>query len=264
MSSLSCRVATAQCELDDALRIRYRVFGEEMRMLGPKRPRAPREADCFDTLRTTSHVVVYSGAEPVATARLLTPNAEVAAFADTLVGLDIEKKLDLSELVAPGRVFAETTRYCVTRSHRNSAVLRLQAGLYRESRRRGVTHWIAAANMETDSQEEADLYFLAAARQGWVSDGFRVRTREFPPPPAEPLAARLTAEQRTQAREGHLTALRMPSVLSLFADKLGARFIAPPHFDPAFNRFTVPLVAALDDIPRRTLKLFESLDADAA
>ncbi|NNB97040.1 GNAT family N-acetyltransferase [Corallococcus exiguus] len=264
MSSLSCRVATAQRELDDALRIRYRVFGEEMRMLGPKRPRAPREADCFDTLRTTSHVVVYSGTEPVATARLLTPNAEVAAFADTLVGLDIEKKLDLSELVAPGRVFAETTRYCVTRSHRNSAVLRLQAGLYRESRRRGVTHWIAAATMETDSQEEADLYFLAAARQGWVSDGFRVRTREFPPPPAEPLAARLTEEQRTQARQGHLAALRMPSVLSLFADKLGARFIAPPHFDPAFNRFTVPLVAALDDIPRRTLKLFDSLDADAA
>ncbi|RKI45292.1 GNAT family N-acetyltransferase [Corallococcus sp. AB004] len=264
MPSLSCRVATAQRELDDALRIRYRVFGEEMRMLGPKRPRAPRETDCFDTLRTTSHVVVYSGAEPVATARLLTPNAEVAAFADTLVGLDIEKKLDLSELVAPGRVFAETTRYCVTRSHRNSAVLRLQAGLYRESRRRGVTHWIAAANMETDSQEEADLYFLAAARQGWVSDGFRVRTREFPSPPAEPLAARLTAEQRTHARQGHLSALRMPSVLSLFADKLGARFIAPPHFDPAFNRFTVPLVAALDDIPRRTLKLFDSLDADAA
>ncbi|RKG70318.1 GNAT family N-acetyltransferase [Corallococcus sp. CA054B] len=264
MSSLSCRVATAQRELDDALRIRYRVFGEEMRMLGPKRPRAPREADCFDTLRSTSHVVVYAGAEPVATARLLTPNAEVAAFADTVMGLDIEKKLDLSELVAPGRVFAETTRYCVTRSYRNSAVLRLQAGLYRESRRRGVTHWIAAANMETDSQEEADLYFLAAARRGWVSDGFRVRTREFPPSPSEPLAARLTAEERAQAREGHLDALRMPPVLSLFADKMGARFIAPPHFDPAFNRFTVPLVAALDAIPQRTLNLFASLDADAA
>ncbi|NOK20956.1 GNAT family N-acetyltransferase [Corallococcus carmarthensis] len=264
MSSLSCRVATAQRELDDALRIRYRVFGEEMRMLGPKRPRAPREVDCFDTLRTTAHVVVYSGAEPVATARLLMPNAEVAAFADTVVGLDIEKKLDLSELVAPGRVFAETTRYCVTQRHRNSAVLRLQAGLYRESRKRGVTHWIAAANMETDSQEEADLYFIAAARRGWVSDTFRVRTREFPSPPPEPLAARLTAEQRAQARQGHLDTLRMPRILSLFADKMGARFIAPPHFDPAFNRFTVPLVAALDAIPERTLDLFASLDADAA
>ncbi|RKH57904.1 GNAT family N-acetyltransferase [Corallococcus aberystwythensis] len=261
MSSLSCRVATAQRELDDALRIRYRVFGEELRMLGPKRPRAPREADCFDTLRTTAHVVVYAGAEPVATARLLTPNAEVAAFADTAVGLDIEKKLDLSELVAPGRVFAETTRYCVTQRYRNSAVLRLQAGLYRESRRRGVTHWIAAANMETDSQEEADLYYQAAARRGWVSDSFRVRTREFPAPPAEPLAARLTEAQRAQAR---LDILRLPPVVSLFADKMGARFIGPPHFDPAFNRFTVPLVAALDAIPERTLNLFASLDADAA
>lgn len=264
MSSLSCRVATAQRDLDDALRVRYQVFGEELRMLGPKRPRAPREADCFDTLRTTAHVVVYASAEPVATTRLLTPNPEVAMFADTLVGLDIEKKLDLTELAAPGRVFAETTRYCVTRRYRNSAVLRLQAGLYRESRRRGVTHWIAAANMETDCQEEAALYFQAAERRGWVSDRFRARTREFPPPPLEPLAARLTAEQRAHARRGQLDTLRMPPVLSLFADKMGARFIGPPHFDPTFNRFTVPLVAALDEIPQKTLNLFDALDADAA
>ncbi|MBN8227499.1 GNAT family N-acetyltransferase [Corallococcus macrosporus] len=264
MSSWSCRVATAQRELDDALRVRYQVFGEEMRMLGPKRPRAPREADCFDTLRTTSHVVVYSGEEAVATARLLMPNAEVAAFADTLVGLDIEKKLDLSGIVAPGRVFAETTRYCATRGSPHSTALRLQAGLYRESRRRGVTHWIAAANMETDCPEEADLYFQAAAHQGWVSSEFRVRTREFPPPPTEPRAARLTAKQRAHARQGHLDALRMPRILSLFADKMGARFIGPPHFDPAFSRFTVPLVAALDAIPQRTLELFDELDADAA
>ncbi|WP_338282630.1 GNAT family N-acyltransferase [Corallococcus caeni] len=264
MSSWSCRVATAQRELDDALRVRYQVFGEEMRMLGPRRPRAPREADCFDTLRTTAHVVVYSDAEPVATARLLMPNAEVAAFADTLVGLDIEKKLDLSELLAPGRVFAETTRYCATQRSPHSTALRLQAGLYRESRRRGVTHWIAAANMETDSQEEADLYYQAAARRGWVSERFRVRTREFPPPPTQPLAPRLTPEQRARARQGQLESLRMPRIVSLFADKMGARFIGPPHFDPAFNRFTVPLVAALDAIPQRTLDLFAALDADAA
>ncbi len=233
-------------------------------MLGPRRPRAPREADCFDTLRTTAHVVVYADGEPVATARLLTPNAEVAAFADTVVGLDIEKKLDLSEMVAPDRVFAETTRYCASHGSPFKATLELQAGLYRESRKRGVTHWIAAANMETDSQEEADLYYLAASRRGWVTDAFRVRTRDFPPPPVEPLAPRLTPEQRARARQGHLQALRMPSILSLFADKMGARFIAPPHFDPTFNRFTVPLVAALDAIPPRTLKLFDSLDADAA
>ena len=264
MSSLSCRVATAQRELDDALRVRYQVFGEELRMLGPKRPRAPREADCFDTLRTTAHVVVYAAGEPVATVRLLTPNAEVAAFADTVVGLDIEKKLDLSRLVVPGRVFAETTRYCAIQGSPRKAVLKLQAGLYRASLERGVTHWIAAANMETDSQEEADLYYLAAARRGWVTDAFRVRTRDFPPPPAEPLAPRLTPEQRARARQGHLKALRMPRIVSLFAEKLGARFIAPPHFDPTFNRFTVPLVAALEAIPPATLRLFASLDADAA
>ncbi|RKH18702.1 GNAT family N-acetyltransferase [Corallococcus praedator] len=264
MPSLNCRVADTQRELDDALRVRWEVFGVELRMLGDKKPQAPREANCFDTLPTTAHVVVYSGEEAVATARLLLPNAEVAASAGSLLGLDIERKLDLSEIAAPGRVFAETTRYCVRRDWRNSAVLRLQACLYRESRRRGVTHWIAAANMETDSVEEASLIYRAAARRGWVSDRFHVRTREFPPPPREPVAMRLGPTELERARHGALDGLKMPPVLSLFADKMGARFIGPPHYDTAFHRFTVPLVAALDEIPRRTLSLFDSLDADAA
>jgi L-ornithine Nalpha-acyltransferase len=257
MSSLSCRVATAPHELDDALRVRYQVFGQEARMLGPQRPRAPREVDCFDTLRTTVHIVVYVDDQPVATTRLLTPNREVAAFADTLLGLDIEKKLDLSEVVSPDRVFAETTRYCIAQEHRHhrGVLLGLQSALYRESRRRGVTHWIAAATMETDSQEEADHYFQVAARLGLVSERFRVRTREWPPPPKEPLSPRLDAKR--VGRTPHL-----PPVMSLFANKMGARFIEAPHFDPAFHRFTVPLVAALDEIPQATLDLF-ALDADA-
>ncbi|MCY1041210.1 GNAT family N-acetyltransferase [Corallococcus sp. bb12-1] len=264
MSSWNCRVADTQRELDDALRVRWEVFGVEMRMLGDKKPQAPREANCFDTLPTTAHVVVYSDQEAVATARLLLPNAEVASSAGSLMGLDIERKLDLSELAAPGRVFAETTRYCARQKWRKRSVLHLQACLYRESLRRGVTHWIAAANMETDSAEEASLIYRAAARRGWVSERFRVRTLEFPTPPYPPVAMRLGPTQLERARQGELDDLKMPPVLSLFADKMGARFIGPPHYDTAFHRFTVPLVAALDEIPQGTLRLFDTLDADAA
>ena len=265
MTPLSSRVADTQRELDDALRLRREVFGDELRMLGDEKPHAPREANCFDTLPTTTHVLVYSGEQAVATSRLLLPNTEVATFAGSLLGLDIERKLDLSQLAAPGRVFAETTRYCVCRHNRNGAVMpRLQTELYRESRRRGVTHWIAAANMETDSPEEADLLYLAAARKGWVSDRYPVRTREFPTPPPAPVAPFLKPPELERARKGELDGLRMPRVLSLFADKLGARFIGPPHYDKAFHRFTVPLVAALDEIPQGTLRLFARLDADAA
>ena len=52
----------------------------------------------------------------------------------------------------------------------------------------------------------------------------------------------------------------MPRVLSLFALKMGARFIAEPLYDADFHRFSLPLIAALDEIPAMTLVRFNTLD----
>ena len=130
MTPLSVRVATTQRELDDALRIRWTVFGAELGLLGSTPPSAPREVNCFDTLDTTVHVVVYAGAEPVATSRLLLPNPEVARACGGWLGIDLERKLDLSHVGGPGLVFAESTRLCIVKAWRHSeAVLWLLAGL---------------------------------------------------------------------------------------------------------------------------------------
>lgn len=263
MTPLYCLVATTQRQLDDALRVRWAVFGEELRLLDGLPP-APREVDCFDTLETTVHLVVYADSQPVATSRLLLPNPEVAQSAGGLFGIALEQKLDLTGLRGADLRLAESTRFCIRKEWRHSAVLvRLQAGLYEESRRLGVTHWIASANTETDSAEDAALVSQVAARRDWVSHHWRVCSREHAVPPATPTAPLYTAAERARARVGQLEGLKMPRPLALFADKMGARFISEPLYDAHFRRFSMPLIAALDELPASTLALFAALDAGA-
>jgi L-ornithine Nalpha-acyltransferase len=256
MKALCCRAATTLRQLDDALRIRFSVFGSELGLLPEPRPPAPREVNCFDSLESTVHLIVYAGETPVATTRLLLPNAEVARANHGRLGIDLEQKVDLSCVGGPGFVFAETTRFCILRDWRNSEVLvHLQAGLYRESLRRGVTHWLGSTNTETDSAEDALLAFQIAAHQGLVSPRWKAWPRPGTSRPGTPSAPYYTPTQRAQARQGQFEGLRIPRTLSLFARKMGARFISEPIYDAGFHRFSMPLAAALEDIPRSTLAL---------
>lgn len=264
MLPLSCLVATTQRQLDDALRVRWNVFGEELRLLGGALPPVPREVDCFDTLSTTVHLVVYAGSKPVATSRLLLPNAEVSLLTGRKLGIALEQKLDVSSVEGPGLSLAESTRFCILKEWRHSEVLvRLQAGLYQESRRLGVSHWIASANTETDCAEDAELVFQVAAAHGLVSPHWRVRTLACHASPELPEAPLYTPLQRARAHQGQFEGLRLPRTLALFSRKMGARFMGTPLYETGFRRFSMPLIAALDDIPATTLALFNALDSDA-
>lgn len=260
MTILSCRVANTQRQLDDALRIRWAVFGAELGLLSSTAATTLREVNCFDTLETTVHLVVYADDMPVATSRLLLPNPEVARAMRGCLGIDLERRLELSSVAGPGLVFAESTRLCVLKEWRHSeALLWLQAGIYAESRRRGVTHWIASANMETDCAEDARFIYQVVEHQGLMSQRWRARAHAPPVPPASSSAPHFTPEERALARQGRFEGLKLPRVLALLARRMGARFIAEPLYDSGFNRFSLPLVAALDEVPASTLALFDAL-----
>ncbi len=248
--TLHCEVASTQKQLDDALRVRWAVFGEELGLVAGPRPAAPREISPFDTLETTSHVIVYADRRPVATGRLLLPNSEVAAASGGRLGIDLETKYDLSSLDLPAHSLAESTRFCILKAWRGSeAVMHLMAGLYQESLRHGVTHWVAAANMETDSLEDARIAFRIAAHRDLVSTQWQVKHRAHALPPEQPLAPLYTPEARQRAHQGQLDGLRLPRTLSLFARMTGRRPIGPPLYVPHFRRHSLPLVAPLDSFP---------------
>ncbi|AKQ66800.1 hypothetical protein A176_003712 [Myxococcus hansupus] len=257
----SWRVASTQRELDDVARIRWAVFGGELGLLSEQSALTRREVTCVDTLDTTVHVLVYAGDEPVATMRVALPNAEVAANLGGKVGLEMEQRVDLSGLLQPGRVFAEPSRFCVLPKWRRSeAVTWLQAGMFAESRRRGVTHWIASANLETDSPVDAHLSWQVAARRGWVSPHWRVAVSDPQQAPVQSRSPYYTPEERAQAARGLLDALRLPRAPALFARTMGARFIAEPLYDTYFQWFTLPLVMALDEVPAESVTRFRTLE----
>jgi hypothetical protein len=147
MTAFHCVSATTQRELDDALRVRWAVSGAALPQAA--HPGVPREIDCFDTLETTLHFVVYADGEPVAATRLLLPNAEVAQAHGHWLGLSLEQQVSLSGLGRPGMRVAELSPSWVLPAWRNSEALPLlHAALYQESGRLGVTHWIAAGPIQ--------------------------------------------------------------------------------------------------------------------
>lgn len=248
MQIYRCVIAKTEREIMDAQRVRAAVYIEEEALLPASAGVAGREIDDLDYLDTTVHFLVYSGSEPVGTVRLL--RAGVARADGKSLGLDIESKIDLGSLAAPGIVAGEVTRFCVLRRYRRTGVTAaLFAGLREESARLGITHWVAGANMETDCPEDAVLAYRLAFAKNLVSPRFSAEPRDRELPKSPRRRPYYTDEHRRRAMTGDLSGIELPRTLSLFAAGMGARFIGPPLFDAHFDIFALPLVAALADIP---------------
>jgi putative hemolysin len=240
VSLLRCVRASTPHEIGDAQRVRYRVYVEEERLLSARAGHEGREIDERDDDRTAVHFVAYDADEPVGTVRLLTPRPDP----ELRLGLELESTFALAA-TGPGIVPAEVTRYCVTRSHRGTRVAAMLHALLRaESGRRGITHWFAAANMQTDSPEDAALVYELVRRRRLVDQVFAATPRA---PATTPRSQRLrcyTNEERRRAGRGDDAALALPRPVALFAARMGARYIGPPAYDAYFGVFALPLVAS--------------------
>jgi hypothetical protein len=247
MQDFRCVIARTAGEIAEAQRLRWRVFGEEEGLLAGSSCVAGREVDSGDDDDRMTHFIVYAGREPAGTIRLLEANEEEEERADTgLIGLHLESKFDLGALAAPGVVPAEVTRFCLLRRYRRSrAAGALFSALCAESACRGITHWVAAANMETDVAEDAALAYRAIRERNLVSERFRIEPRSFASPASLGRRPYYSEEQRRLAGESNGRAVDPPRTLMLFARGMGARYAGPPVYDAYFGVFALPLVATL-------------------
>ena len=232
-------------EVADAQRVRWRVYGDEEGLLPPSAEQGGREIDAHDNDGSAVHLVVYAGEEPVGTVRLLLPRASGRAPGLGRLGLDLEARFDVRTSLADV-VAAEVTRFCVVRRFRcTSAAKMLHDGLRAESRRRGITCWLAAANMETDCPEDAALAYRLVRRPQHDQSRLVGRAARFAGatelrPPT--LVHRRPASARRCLRTRRRSVA--PRTLALFATRMGARYIGPPAYDTDFNVFALPLVAS--------------------
>jgi hypothetical protein len=228
----------------EAQRLRWQVYGEEEALLPASIGAGGREIDARDDGEGSTHVLAYAGEEPAGTVRLVEPRGRL--------GLDIDAKVDLGALKAPGIMLAEVTRFCVLRQYRcTGATSALFSALHAESVRRGITHWVAGANMETDCAEDAALAYRVARAQRLVSEHLRAEPRVHTVAETPRRRPYYTEEQRARARGGDVAGLALPRTLSIFATRMGARFIGSPVYDAYFNVFALPLVAELAPTVKR-------------
>jgi predicted GNAT family N-acyltransferase len=249
----------AKDKIDDALTVRNVVFGEEEGLLsGP-------DEDEYDHLHSTRHLVIHDGSGPVATARLLFPNEQVAVARGMHFGVALEELFDLSPIAASGLRLAESGRVAVMRQHRKRAVTgMLLAGIYSVSRRASVDVWVAAANGQTAAASEAGLIHQVAVARN-LDGPWRVTTREPSSPPADSSTTFLEEKDWALVRQGELHKLNLPEVLSLFLLRMGARMMGDPVYLPGFDRFAFPISCVLEEIPLPTQKWLNALmtaDAD--
>lgn len=162
----------------DAQRVRNRVFVMEKGLLSHSSTVLGREVDAYDDLASTTHFIVYADGAPAATVRLLRPDPAVARTIGQPMGIDLASRYDLDPLDVAGVSLAEVSRMCVLPEHRGTDVLcELYLAMYRESLRAGLSHWVAAANTETDSIEDAMIVYGLLQREGLVSKPWRVSPR---------------------------------------------------------------------------------------
>jgi len=236
-------------QIEDAQRVRWQVYVNEEKLLSASTGMDGREIDDVDYLDTTLHLLVYDNREPVGTVRLLQRNAAVARTTGGALGLPLESKFDLGAFARPGIVPAEVTRYCVLRRYRHTGVTtELLSGLYAESVRRGITHWLAGANMTTDLPEDGMIAHHVAREMKLLSEQFQAELLDHQPPRTQRRRPFYTEEQRARGLRGDFGGLRLPRPLSLFAHRMAGRFIGTPVYDEYFNIHALPLVAVLEDV----------------
>lgn len=243
-------VARTPEQLADTERLRLKVYCEEERMLPNGAVSSEWHDNRHERTEQDLRLLVYAGREPVGTVRLNPARSSAGGASPggfhSGSGLGFESRFALTGFERPGFALAEVTGYCVLRRFRGTRVTAaLFAGLRNESLRLGLTHWIAAANMETDCVEDAALAYELIQARHLVSDVFGARARSVDAAPERATRFLYTPEERASARRGAVASLKLPRTLALFANRMGARFIGAPAYDRHFHVFAAPLAVTL-------------------
>lgn len=246
MSVITVTKAMSVADLDAAAKVRCAVFADEFAYLDSRDYPAGREVDGFDVLPTTVNFVGRVDGQTAGTVRLLFANPCVAARCNIRHGLSIERHLDLKRFRL-NMSLAEIPRSSVLKPFRRTGVMHhLYFAAYVECLRRGVTHWIAVGNTETDCAADAAVVMRLLEARGLWRKEFDAEPREVAAPAREPRYRLYTEAHHNEIRRGNLNAVPLPRTLELFA-KVGARYFGTPFYDAGFRMFAMPLILDMKD-----------------
>jgi putative hemolysin len=234
---LALTLARTQADVEDAQRLRYKVFAEEMgACIGAAQ--AGLDRDEFDPW--CDHLIVrdLDTLRAVGTYRILPPHR-----ADELGRLYSDAEFDLSRLAHLRPATIEVGRSCVHRDYRSGGtILLLWAGLARYMKTGGYRHLIgcASASLSDGGRQAARLRDEV---QRYLSEP---ELRVFP---------RLAFPH---ARIERATTCVMPPLIKGYL-RAGARVCGEPAWDPDFNTADFLLWLSLERLSSRYARHFDLL-----
>jgi putative hemolysin len=239
---LTLSTARSATDVEDAQRLRYKIFAEEMGA-SVGMPGASLDCDEFDSW--CDHLIVrdVDTLRVVGTYRILPPDRARAHGR-----LYSEAEFDLSRLAHLRPTAIEVGRSCVHWDYRTgSAILLLWAGLANYMRVGGYRHLIgcASASLADGGQQAARLRDEV---QSYLTDS---ELRVFPhlPFPHE--------------RMERAASCVMPPLIKGYL-RLGARICGEPAWDPDFNTADFLVWLSLDNLHPRYARHFDLLAKQAA
>lgn len=231
---LTVAVATTLSEIEDAQRLRYKVFAEELgaRIDGG----TGLDIDEFDA--HCDHIVVcdQQTLRVVGTYRVLPPHG-----ARRLGRLYSESEFDIQRLDPLRPSMIEIGRSCVHRDFRSGpAIMLLWAGLAQYMRANGYRHMVGCASVGlADGGQQAACVQDAAQRHLSPAE-----YRAFP-------LLRFPHEKIERSSRAE-----MPPLLKGYL-RLGARICGEPAWDPQFNSADFLVLLALDGLQTRYARHFD-------
>lgn len=231
-------------ELEDAQRLRWRVFADEMgaRLNPPAGTPAGLDVDLFD--RHCEHLIVrcaateHAPARVVGTYRVLTPAAARLAG-----GLYSDTEFDLTRLRALRPSLVELGRSCVDPSWRSGSVILLLWSSLAEFMERNRLHTMigcASVPMRDGGHVAASLWQRLRARH-LAPIEHRVRPRL--PLPVDELRGDLPVEP--------------PALIKGYL-RCGAQLLGAPAWDPDFGTADLPMMLRLEALPASYRRRFMS------
>jgi putative hemolysin len=241
---LTLSLARTATEVEEAQRLRYKVFAEEMGAnLGDTGAATGLDRDEFDPW--CDHLIVRDAdtLRVVGTYRLLLPR-RAAEFGR----LYADGEFDLGRLAHIRSSTIEVGRSCVHRDYRNSkAILLLWAGLAAYMRRGGCSHMIGCAS-------------VSLADGGLQAARLRDELQPFYTDAELRVFARLPFPHRQLERAPQVL---MPPLIKGYL-RLGARICGEPAWDPDFNTADFLVWLALDNLETRYARHFHLLAEQVA
>lgn len=207
------RLASNRDEIESALRLRFRVFSEELGSTAGNN--SGLESDLHDNNSLHLIMIDRTSGQTVGTYRMKSIDQ-----AGSVSGFYSYNEFTLESL--PSEVLEkgiEIGRACIAREHRNSkAIFLIWKALARYLSMSGKRYFFGCCSIFTREPADGEQAFRQLASEGFVHDRFRVQPRR----PIQP------------SGENGSDRLKLPGLFEMYL-RIGSRVCGPPTYDEQFG-----------------------------